>query len=119
MGEKCLPLEGGGTADAVTEGERAQNVPPERFGDFGVLVHKERESGLVRSPSKSLRFSHPLRRAHEYCAEYFAVCGQRQWGVAPLTPSSIFYKIAASKNLLAVFTCFGRMAFHANYYPLR
>jgi hypothetical protein len=32
------------------------NVPLERFQGFGVLVHPERESGLVRSPSKSFGF---------------------------------------------------------------
>ncbi len=40
-----------------------ENVPPEHFQGFGFLIHREKESGLVRSPSKSCRFSHPYLRA--------------------------------------------------------
>jgi hypothetical protein len=56
-----------------------------------------RESGLVRSPSKSCRFSHPLLRAPEYGAECFAACGQRQ-GLLALDLGSIFEKLLHQKT---------------------
>jgi hypothetical protein len=94
-------LEGGGTANAVTEGGRVENVPLEHFQGYGDLVRLERESGLVRSPSKSCRFSHPLRRAQKYAPGCFAVCGQRQ-GLLALDLGSIFLqKLLHQKNLLS------------------
>jgi hypothetical protein len=56
-----------------------------------------RESGLVRSPSKSCRFSHSLHRAPERGAGYFAACGQRQ-GLLALDLGSIFEKLLHQKT---------------------
>jgi hypothetical protein len=61
---------------------------------FGNFI---RENGLVRSPSKSCRFSHPLHRAPERGAESFAACGQRQ-GLLALDLGSIFEKLLHQKT---------------------
>ncbi len=60
--QKSLPLRGrwhGGCRDGgrgLFSLILVENVPLERFQGFTVLAHRERESGLVRSPSKSFGF---------------------------------------------------------------